>query len=196
MTTPAHTTGSDGKTLYYGDLSAPHELQVFLEMRDRASARMAKTLLGTIEQLADDGKVVVKFHFAGAIDDSVGGDGDQQAVAALAAASDAGQKQLIGYLGALFDNQPFPPGEDKFSDASVLLSVANGVDGLRSSDFDRKVSGQTYVTWAGESISTFETFGLPGTPAVWYDKENIPVVTVEGEVDTDPQKFLSQIKQS
>ncbi|MEW2314478.1 thioredoxin domain-containing protein [Streptomyces bauhiniae] len=194
--TPANTTGNEGTTLYYGDLSAPHVLQVFLEMRDRASARMAKTLLDTIRKGADDGKYAVKFHFAGTMDDTVGGNGDQKALGALAAASDEGQKQFIEYLGALFDNQPFPPAEDKFSQGAVLLSVAGDVDGLRSSDFDRKVSDDTYLTWAGESISTFETFGLPGTPAVWYDQENIPVTTVEGEVDTDPQKFLAAIKTS
>ncbi|MET7288070.1 thioredoxin domain-containing protein [Streptomyces sp. NPDC005573] len=194
MTAPANTTGTNDTTLYYGELSAPHELQVFMEMRDRASAEVAKTLLDTIRQGADQGKYVVKFHFAETIDDTVGGSGSQRAVSALAAASDEGQKEFIEYMAALFAAQPFPPGDDKFSEASVLLSVADKVDGLRSDSFDQKITDNTYLTWAGESIGNFGSFGLPGTPAIWYDKENIPVVTIEGDVDITVQKFLGDIK--
>ncbi|MEU9924997.1 hypothetical protein AB0H51_27570 [Streptomyces griseoluteus] len=71
-------------------------LQVFLEMRDRASARMAQTLLDTVRKGADDGKYVVKFHFAGTMDDTVGGNGDRKALGAPAAASDEGQRQVEG----------------------------------------------------------------------------------------------------
>ncbi|MFG3091754.1 hypothetical protein ACGGAI_29445 [Streptomyces antibioticus] len=117
--TPAHTTGPGGTTLYYGDLNTPHVLQVFLELRDRASRTMSETLLHTFRQASDEGKLVVKFHFAAAIDDTVGGIGSQRGVSALAA-------------------QPFPPVDDRFSDTSELLfSQAGKVDGLRSAEFDK-----------------------------------------------------------
>ncbi|MFI9601414.1 thioredoxin domain-containing protein [Streptomyces sp. NPDC052043] len=190
---PANTTGTGGGTLYYGDPDSPHVLQVFIELRDRASHRMADNLLGTIRQAADQGKFVVKFHFAATIDDAAGGNGSQRALSALAAASDVGQKQFIEYLGTLFASQP-PVTDDRFSDASVLLSLAGEVDQLRSADFDQKVTDNRYMTWAGESIGTFESFGVVGTPVVWHDDEVIPVVkTIDGPCIT-AQEFLAQLQ--
>lgn len=192
--TPANTTGADSTTLYYGDPDAPHVLQVFVEMRDRASHNMADSLLGTIREAADQGKFVVRFHFAGTIDDTAGGSGSQCALSALAAASDAGQKQFIEYLGKLFESQPFPPGDDRFADTAQLLSVAGTVDGLRSADFDRKVTDNTYLTWAGEVIGNFDSFGVVTTPVVWYDDEVVPVVKVGDGTAITSQQFLSQVQ--
>ncbi|MGW4563912.1 DsbA family protein [Streptomyces sp. NPDC004561] len=191
--TPANTTGADGSTLYYGDPDAPHALQVFLELRDPASHRMADSLLGAIRQGADKGDYVVRFHFAATMDDTVGGSGSRTALGALAAAGDEGQRQFIAYLAALFAAQPFPPGDDRFSDTSVLLSLAGKVNGLRSPDFDRKVTDGTYLTWAGRSVGTFDSFGVVGTPVVWYDDTVIPVVKTDGGPAVTPQEFLSRI---
>ncbi|QHA08725.1 thioredoxin domain-containing protein [Streptomyces broussonetiae] len=191
--TPANTTGADGTTLYYGDLDAPHVLQVFLELRDRASHRVAVSLLDTMRQGADNGRFVVKFHFAATLDDTVGGDGSRQALSALGAASDAGQRQFIEYLAALFANQPFPPGDDHFADPEVLLDLASTVTGLRSADFDRKVTDRTYLTWAGQAVGEFDSFGVVGTPVVWYDETVVPVVKTEGGPALTPQEFLARI---
>ncbi|MFF8024460.1 FUSC family protein [Streptomyces sp. NPDC007896] len=193
---PAHSTGADGTTLYYGDLDAPHVLEVFVELRDRASHRMADSLLGTIRRAADDGKFVAKFHFAGTIDDTVGGSGSQRGLSALAAASDAGQRKFVDYLAALFASQPFPPVDDQFSDVSVLLSLADKVNGLRNAEFDMKVTDGTYLTWAGEVIGNFASFGVVGTPVVRYDDEVIPVVKPEGGPALTPQEFLDRLRPS
>lgn len=160
---------------------------------------MAASLLDTIRQAADEGTFVVKFHFSAALDDTVGGVGSQRGLSALAAASDVGQKQFIGYLGTLFAAQPFPPADDRFSDPSVLLSLASKVNGLRSADFDRKVTDNTYMDWAGEVVGRFESFGVAGTPVVLYDDTVIPVVKTEGlEIEggpaITPQEFLAQIQ--
>ncbi|MFF8726962.1 thioredoxin domain-containing protein [Streptomyces sp. NPDC015171] len=190
---PANTTGADGTTVYYGDPDAPHVLQVFLELRDRASGRMAESLLATLRQGADDGAFVLRFHFAATLDDTVGGSGSRQALSALGAASDAGQRQFLDYLGVLFEAQPFPPGEDRFADTSVLLSLAGRVDGLRSADFDRKVADGAYLTWAGETAGNFGSFGVVGTPVVWYDDTVVPVVKADGGPTLTPQEFLAQL---
>ncbi|MGC0327176.1 protein-disulfide isomerase [Streptomyces sp. SAI-170] len=189
---PANTTGADGTILYYGDLKAPHVLQVFLEMRDRASHRMAESLLGTLRQGADEGKFVVRFHFAAILDDTIGGNGSRRALSALAAASDVAQKQFMEYLGTLFAAQPFPPGNDTFSDTSELLTLAGQVSGLRSAEFDQKVTDDTYLTWAGEVAGDFSSFGVVGTPVFWYDDEVIPVVKIDGGPAITPQEFLAQ----
>ena len=191
--TPAHTTGANGTTLYYGDLDAPHVLDMFVELRDRASRRVADSLLGTIRQAADAGNLVAKFHFAGTIDDTVGGSGSQRALSALAAASDVGQRKFVDYLATLFAAQPFPPADDQFADVSVLLSLADKVRGLRNAEFDRKVTDDTYLTWAGEVIGDFESFGVVGTPVVRYDDEVIPVVKPEGGPAITPQEFLNRL---
>ncbi|MFF4956532.1 DsbA family protein [Streptomyces sp. NPDC001222] len=191
--TPANTTGADGATVYYGNLDNGHALQVFLELRDRGSHRMAESLLGTIRQAADDNRFVVKFHFAATMDDTVGGSGSRRGLSALGAASDTGQRQFIEYLAALLAAQPFPPGDDRFSDPSVLLSVASEVDGLRCPDFDHKVADDTYLTWAGEAVGSFPSFGVVGTPVVWYDDQVIPVVKTEDGSAVTPQEFLAQL---
>lgn len=191
--TPAHSTGANGTTLYYGGLDAPHVLDMFVELRDRASRRVADSLLGTIRRAADAGNLVAKFHFAGTIDDTVGGSGSQRALSALAAASDMGQRKFFDYLATLFAAQPFPPADDQFADVSVLLSLADKVRGLRNAEFDRKVTDDTYLTWAGEVIGDFESFGVVGTPVVRYDDEVIPVVKPEGGPAITPQEFLNRL---
>ncbi|MER5912572.1 thioredoxin domain-containing protein [Streptomyces sp. NPDC001982] len=191
--TPANTTGVGGATVYYGNLDSLHTLRVFLELRDRASHRMAESLLATFRQAADDNRWVLRFHFAATLDDTVGGSGSQRALSALGAASDAGQRQFIEYLAVLFAAQPYPPGLDRFADTSVLLSLASEVEGLRSADFDRKVTDDTYLTWAGETVGGFASYGVVGTPVVWYDDEVIPVVKAEDGPAVTPQEFLAQL---
>ncbi|GGJ03232.1 DsbA family protein [Streptomyces brasiliensis] len=189
---PANTTGAGGATVYYGNLDSIHALRVFLELRDRASHRMAESLLGTIRRAADDNRFVVRFHFAAILDDTVGGSGSQRGLSALGAASDVGQRQFIDYLGVLLAAQPSSPGLDRFADTSVLLSLASEVEGLRSTGFDRKVTEDTYLTWAGETVGAFASYGVVGTPVVWYDDEVIPVLRGEDEPALTPQEFLAQ----
>ncbi|MFF8414977.1 thioredoxin domain-containing protein [Streptomyces omiyaensis] len=191
---PAHTTGAHGAAVYYGDPGAPHVLRVFLELRDPGSRRMSEGLLDTFREGADEGRFVVRFHFAASIDDTAGGSGSRRAVAALGAASDAGQGAFLEYLAALLAAQPFPPGaEDRFADPAVLLDVAGGVDGLRSADFDRKVTEGTYVPWAGQVVANFAEFGILGTPVVRYDEEDLAVGGPDGTPVIGPAGFLRRI---
>ncbi|MFD8077798.1 hypothetical protein ACFV3E_34680 [Streptomyces sp. NPDC059718] len=190
---PANTTGAGGGTVYYGDPDSAHDLQVFLELRDRPSHTMAESLLGTMRRTADEGGTVLKFHFAAEIDDTVGGIGSQRGLGALAAASDAGQRQFIDYLSVLLAEQPFPPVNDRFSETPVLLSPASRVEGLRSADFDRKVTDDTYLSWAGDAAGRFASFGVVGMPVVWYDDEVVPVVSFEGGSAITPQQFLDRL---
>ncbi|MFG2651266.1 thioredoxin domain-containing protein [Streptomyces sp. NPDC048436] len=195
--TPANTTGADGATVYYGELDSPHSLDVFLELRDQASGHTAESLLGTMRQAADEGRFLVKFHFAALMDDVVGGNGSLRGLSALAAASDVGQPKFIEYLAALFAAQPSPPGIDSFSDSSFLLAEASHVEGLRSPEFDRKITADTYLSWAGDAVGSFASFNLAGTPVVWYDGAAIPVVKMEGGFERGPaftpQEFLAQL---
>ncbi|MFG3268536.1 DsbA family protein [Streptomyces bobili] len=189
---PANTTGTGAYTLYYGTLDSPHILQVFIEMRDPDCAKMADSILGTIREAADDGKIVAKFHFAANLDDEVGGGGSRCALSALGAASDVGQSQFINYLGALFASQPHQVTDDPFSDASFLLSRASQVDGLRSAEFDQKVSQNAYANWAADAVADFETFGVLGTPTMWLDGRVVLGMPVGSTVT--PAEFLAEIQ--
>ncbi|MGW2343583.1 DsbA family protein [Streptomyces sp. NPDC001661] len=189
---PANTTGSDDTVLYYGSLGSPHKLQVFLELRDRSSHRMAQSLLDTMRQGADEGSYVVMFHFSATLDDTVGGSGSVRGLSALAAASDVGRRQFLDYLAVLFEAQPFPPGNDDFAQPQVLLSLASKVNGLRSPGFDQKVIDDTYGDWAGRAVGDFGSYGVVGTPVCWYDDEVVPVVKVDGPA-VDPQDFRAQL---
>ncbi|MFF2774194.1 thioredoxin domain-containing protein [Streptomyces sp. NPDC058052] len=191
---PAHTTGAHGAAVYYGDTDAPHVLRVFLELRDPGSRRMAESLLGTFRAGADEGRFVVRFHFAASLDDTVGGSGSRRAVAALGAASDAGQGPFAEYLAALFAAQPFPPGaDDRFAEPAALLDIASGVPGLRSPDFDRKVTEGTYLSWAGQVVANFTEFGILGTPVVRYDEEDLAVGGPDDTPVISPADFLRRI---
>lgn len=193
MEIPAQATGTGGSTLYYGNLDAPHTVHFFLELRDRASAQVMDSLLATVRTGADNGKYVVKFHFNGMFDDTVGGSGSQRALSALGAAADVGPKALVDYLAALFKAQPFPPGYDRFAEADTLLAVADSVARLRSADFDRKVNQGTYMQWAGETIADFQSYGVVGTPIAWFDDNDIHVFTVPDGPAVSPQDFLSEL---
>lgn len=191
---PAHTTGAHGAAVYYGDPGAPHVLRVFLELRDPGSRRMAESLLDTFRAGADEGRLVARFHFAATLDDTAGGSGSRRAVSALGAASDAGQGPFLDYLAALFAAQPFPPGaDDRFADPAALLDVAGRVDGLRSPDFDRKVTDGTYLPWAGQVVANFAEFGILGTPVVRYDEEDLAVGGPDDTPVIAPADFLRRI---
>ncbi|XES01305.1 hypothetical protein HEP87_63120 [Streptomyces sp. S1D4-11] len=59
-----------------------------------------------------------------------------------------------------------------------------------------KVTDGTYLTWAGEVIGNFDSFGVVGTPVVWFDDEVIPVVKPEGGPALTPQEFLDRLRPS
>ncbi|MDI3385305.1 hypothetical protein QIS99_03605 [Streptomyces sp. B-S-A8] len=196
---PANATGPDGATLRYGNPDNARTLDLFLELRDRSSRYAMDGLLSTMRQAADEGRFVLHFHFAALLDGTVGGSGSVRALSALGAAGDVGQRQFADYLAALFAGQPFPPGFDRFSDPAVLLSLAGKVDGLRSPEFDGKVTAHTYVHWAGEATGAFGAYGVLETPAARLDGEELTLVRAEGGfargAAISVQEFLEQIPQ-
>lgn len=172
---PAHTTGRGRSVLYYGSLDVPCVLELFWELRDPLSARMALPLLDAITGAADRGELVAQFHFAANIDLEYGGDGSRRALSALGAAADTGADAFTELLEALFSCQPRCFATDAFRDASFLLDVASRVPALRSDVFDRKVLEDTYADWAQDSVSAFQLSrpGSLGTPTLWVDQRLI-----------------------
>lgn len=167
--------------MYYGDPNHPHTLEFFLDLRDRSSHNVAVGLLNTMRKGADEGRYVIEFHFAALMDDTVGGSGSVRGLAALGAASDMGQRQFVEYLAVLLEAQPYPPGFDRFSETSVLLDLASKVDGLRSEEFDGKVTDDTYMDWAGTTVAAFPSLKVLETPVVRFDGKDIRVAeAVEG----------------
>ncbi len=194
---PANANGPDGATVHYGDPDNQHSLEFFLELRDRVSHNVAEGLLETMREGADQGRYVIKFHFAAQMDQTVGGAGSVCGLSALGAAGDVGQRQFIEYLAVLLKDQPFPPGFDRFSETSVLLDLASKVDGLRSPEFDLKVTEKTYMDWAGDTVAAFSSFNVLETPVVRFDGREIQVAKAEGGFARGPAvsvaDFLEQL---
>ncbi|MGI5348065.1 thioredoxin domain-containing protein [Streptomyces sp. CA-250714] len=193
---PANTTGKGGTTVVYGaDPEAPEPgppvLDLYLDMRCPYCARMENALGGTMQQLADDGEFVLHFHFGTFMDDKLGGQGSHHALAALGAAADVGQSQLLTYLRTLYRNQPHE-GHDGFAEDRMLLGLANDVPGLRRRSFDEAVLERAHRSWVTHVSRAFDESGVAATPTVVFRGRPVAVLDGQGQA-VSPEHFTAQI---
>ena len=191
MTTPANTTGPGGTVLSYGRPESGHVLSVYADLRCPFCKRMENGLGAVMEQVADQGRLVLDFHFATFIDDMDGGSGSLRALAALGAAADVSGRAYLYYLRVLYAEQP-PESDDAFADPATLLRLAGEVPGLPGADFNRKVTEGVYEPWARRVSAAFEASGVRGTPTVFYDGSPVSVLNPMGYPVT-PEAFLAQL---
>ncbi|MGC5364580.1 DsbA family protein [Streptomyces sp. DT24] len=189
--TPANTTGLGGTVVQYGDPEPAHVLSVYADLRCPYCKRMEHGLGAVMEELADRSRLTVEYHFATFIDGAAGGSGSLQALAALGAAADEGQKAFMHYLRALYAEQP-DESDDAFADRSTLLRIAEEVEALRGEDFRQKVTTGAYVPWAREVAAAFGTSGVDSTPTVLLDGAPLPVINPMGYTIT-PEAFLAEL---
>ncbi|WP_406148382.1 thioredoxin domain-containing protein [Streptomyces sp. NBC_01012] len=186
---PANTRGQGGVTVRYGDADAAHVLNVYADLRCPYCKRMELGLGAVMEQAADEGRFAVDHHFGTFIDDSTGGSGSMEALAALGAAADEGQKPFMHFLRALYADQPSED-VDAFADRDTLLRLAGGVDALHTDGFRQKVMERTYLPWAAQVSAAFGTSGIRSTPTVLIDRTPVPVLNTTGYAVT-PEAFLA-----
>ncbi|WP_432108149.1 DsbA family protein [Streptomyces sp. AA1529] len=196
---PANTIGAGGTTVVYGTgpetpEPGPPVLDLYLDLRCPYCARTENTLGGTLQQLADDGEVVLHHHFGTFLDDQLGGQGSHHALAAAGAAADVGQAQFLGYLRTLFRNQPHE-GHDGFAEDRMLLGLANDVPGLRRHTFDDAVLEGAYRTWARRVSRAFDESGVAATPTVLFRGEPVAVLDDRGRA-LEPGRFLAQLRET
>ncbi|MEU0133528.1 thioredoxin domain-containing protein [Streptomyces sp. NPDC006296] len=186
---PANTRGPGGIVVRYGAADAAHVLSVYADLRCPYCKRMELGLGAVLEQAADEGKFAVDHHFGTFIDGSAGGSGSLEALAALGAAADEGQKAFMHYLRALYADQPSED-VDAFADRDVLLGLAAEVQALHTDAFRQKVMDRTYLPWAAQVAAAFEASGVRSTPTVLIDDTPVPVINSLGYAVT-PEAFLA-----
>lgn len=188
---PANTRGPGGIVVRYGDDDAAHVLSVYADLRCPYCRRMELDLGAVMERAADEGRFAVDHHFGTFIDDNAGGSGSLEALAALGAAVDVGQKPFMHYLRALYADQPSED-VDAFADRDNLLRLAGEVEALRSDSFRQKVMERTYLPWAAQVSAAFATSGVRSTPTVLIDSTPVAVINSLGYAVT-PEAFLAEV---
>ncbi|MGC0416963.1 protein-disulfide isomerase [Embleya sp. AB8] len=146
----------------------------------------------TFRGLADDGRFVLRYHFATFLDGRLGGEGSHRAVNALRAAAEVGQGAFLGYLAVLYARQP-DEAVDGFADPAFLLDAATEVRGLRGAEFDRAVREFTHRDWVARAQADFTHSGVTGTPTVLRDGTPLTVLDAAGEA-VPPATFLAQLR--
>ncbi|MER6234909.1 thioredoxin domain-containing protein [Streptomyces clavifer] len=187
---PANTTGPGGTVVRYGAADAAHVLSVYADLRCPFCKRMENGLGAVMERAADEGRFAVDHHFATFLDDSAGGTGSLEALAALGAAVDEGQKPFMHYLRALYADQPAED-EDAFADRDTLLRLAHQVEALHTDAFQQKVTDGAYLPWAAEVSAAFRTSGVRSTPTVLIDRTPVPVISAQGYA-VSPEALLAE----
>ncbi|MFF5899514.1 thioredoxin domain-containing protein [Streptomyces argenteolus] len=188
---PANTRGPGGIVVRYGDTEAAHVLSVYADLRCPYCKRMELDLGAVMERAADAGRFAVDHHFGTFIDDSAGGSGSLEALAALGAAADEGQKPFMQYLRVLYADQPSED-VDAFADRENLLRLAGEVEALHTDSFRQKVAERTYLPWAAQVSAAFEESGVRSTPTVLIDSTPVAVINSMGYAVT-PEAFLAEV---
>ncbi|WP_329038009.1 DsbA family protein [Streptomyces sp. NBC_00178] len=188
---PANTTGPGGIIVRYGDTDAAHVLSVYADLRCPFCKRMELGLGAVMERAADEGAFAIDHHFGTFLDDSAGGSGSLEALAALGAAVDEGQKPFMQYLRALYADQPSED-VDAFADRDFLLRLSGEVEALHTDAFRQKVMERTYLPWAAQVSAAFEASGVSSTPTVLIDGAPVAVINSLGYAVT-PETFLAEV---
>ncbi|WP_328535937.1 DsbA family protein [Streptomyces sp. NBC_00344] len=188
---PANTTGPGDTLVQYGDPDPAHVLSVYADLRCPYCKRMENGLGAVMEEAADAGRFSIRYQFATLIDEGAGGTGSLEALAALGAAADEGQKPFMRYLHELYAEQP-DESDDAFADRGRLLALADEIEALHTEDFRKKVRDGVYMPWAQRVSAAFETSSVPGTPTVLIDVTPVPVINPLGYAIT-AEAFLAQL---
>jgi len=179
-------------TLVYGPTDARHRLDIYADPRCPFCKRVEIGLGPTLRGLADDGRFVLRHHFATFLDEGLGGTGSYRAVNALRAAADVGQAPFLDYVAVLYARQP-DENDDAFADPEHLIALADDVPGLRSAEFDRAVREFAHREWVGRAQEAFERSGVTGTPVVALDGAALAVLDASGDA-VGPDRFLAQVE--
>ncbi|MFJ2937467.1 DsbA family protein [Streptomyces sp. NPDC087219] len=165
----------DGTRIVVGDAKAPHTVTVYVDPRCGYCAKFEASGGTVLAEEAAAGTVKVEYVVASFLDDRTGGTASARAANALRAAVEAGPGKFAAFQAALFASQP-GSGDGAGDGFSVghLLRIADGVEGLRSTAFDRAVRENAYQRWVADSEKAFEDSGVGGTPTVLVDGAGLP----------------------
>jgi protein-disulfide isomerase len=192
VTTPAHTSGTDGTVVVYGRADAPHTLTVYEDFRCPVCREFENSAGQAVQQLADSGTYKIEYHLAAFLDDNLGGKGSKTALAAAGAALDQGVDQFKKFHDVLYANQPAET-SDAFGDTTRILELAGQVPGLKTAAFTKAVTEGTYLPWASKVAKAFNASGVNGTPTVKLDGRTLTVFDGAGKPVT-PEQYTALIR--
>lgn len=157
--------------IHIGSTDAPVKMVVFEDFRCPVCQEVEKTVEPTYRQYVEDGKLQITYHPARIIDSHDNGTGSLNGANAAACAQD--QSQFLPLHDLLYANQPDET-TDPWSDKSKVLAIANQIPALKASaDFQACVTGGTHNGWVQANADNFNKLGLPGTPTVFIDGQQL-----------------------
>jgi protein-disulfide isomerase len=95
-----------------------------------------------------------------------------RAANAWGAALDAGAGDR--YHALVFENQPTVEGTGYTDEQLLDLGRQAGITGTAYDEFAAKVADHRYFGWVANSSDAFRSAGVPGTPAVYVDGQEVP----------------------
>ncbi|MEV4277775.1 DsbA family protein [Actinoplanes xinjiangensis] len=129
----------------------------------------------TLKQLADSGKITIRFHPVAILDQfSNGTEYSTRAAAASAAAAQEGR--FTELHDVLYANRP-EENSTGLSDARIIELAASV--GLTSDTFVTAVNEGTYKAWATQATETFSKRDFTGTPTILVAGQQIENPTTE-----------------
>ncbi|BEL09643.1 DsbA family protein [Actinoplanes sichuanensis] len=129
----------------------------------------------TLKQLADSGKITLRFHPVAILDRfSNGTEYSTRAAAASAAAAEAGR--FTELHDVLYANRP-EENSDGLSNAKIIELAASV--GITGDTFTNAVNEGTYKAWATQATETFTKRNFTGTPTILVAGQQIENPTTE-----------------
>jgi protein-disulfide isomerase len=185
---PAGTIGDKNLVIPVGAAGAPSVLTVYEDPRCPACGAFEREFSPTLDQLQDQGKLVVHAHIVSFIDRSLGGKGSRTAANALGCAQTAGH--FRDYHDVLYRNQPDET-SDAFGDKKVLLGLAKQVPGLSTPAFESCVNDGTYTGWVAAVQQDFDKSSFKSTPTLLLNGE--PVYPKKGDEQISPENLVKWV---
>ncbi|MEZ0094549.1 thioredoxin domain-containing protein [Streptacidiphilus sp. EB129] len=194
LVVPAHSSGTDGTVIVYGNPNAKHTLDVWEDFRCPICDKLEKTDGSTIQQLADNGTYKIQYHLATFLDDNLGGSGSMDALQVAGAALNESTAQFKAFHDVLYANQPDEQ-TDGFGNLNTLLDLARKVPGLVTPQFTKAVQDRVYAPWAAKVSAAFNTSGVTGTPTLKLDGKQLTVFDNSGNPVT-PAQYTALVQQT
>jgi protein-disulfide isomerase len=176
---PAGTT--DGGTAFaLGPDDAPVTVDVYEDFLCPYCAAFETAAGDTLEELAADGTVRVRYHPLAFLDRASTDDYSTRALNAAAVVADAaGTQAFLAFHDALFAEQPAEGGPGLPDDRLVELAAQAGAAG---GDVEAGIRGLRFADWTERVTDDASRDGVTGTPTVLVDGDPLPAgqLTAEG----------------
>ncbi len=143
----------------------------------------------TIQELAKNGDAQVIFRSTSFLDGNFPGDHSKRAAAAYGCAVDAGKGEE--YHDLLYANQPANEGQGWTDQQLLSFGEQAGITGDAKSTFDKCVTDRTYITWAVNGTEAMKQAGVPGTPGIYVNGEELP-----DSAKANPEAFKKAIEEA